>query len=130
MYTGICSGNDKAVMPWSAIIQSQDDFVARKYLPVDVDLKKPSKLQNQDTTALLNFWYVLRSYSKDIGSEGLRPQLVCHAPFPSIAPYFRILYLSYPKIQMAIVAYPKVWTTIIWYLDVETSIVFLSKNKE
>jgi len=34
---------------------------------------------------------VLRSHSNDIGSEGLRPQLVCCAPFPSIAPYFRIL---------------------------------------
>ncbi|KAG1725120.1 hypothetical protein EDB19DRAFT_1948272 [Suillus lakei] len=53
----ICSGIDKAVMPWSAILQSQDDFVARKYLPADVDLKEPSKLQNWDTTALLNFWY-------------------------------------------------------------------------
>ncbi|KIK33660.1 hypothetical protein CY34DRAFT_99192, partial [Suillus luteus UH-Slu-Lm8-n1] len=53
----ICSGKDKAVVPWSAIVQSQDDFVARKYLPADVDLKEPSKLQNWDTTALLNFWY-------------------------------------------------------------------------
>ncbi|KAG1719392.1 hypothetical protein EDB19DRAFT_1918993 [Suillus lakei] len=53
----ICSGIDKAVVPWSAILQSQDDFVARKYLPADVDLKEPSKLQNWDTTALLNFWY-------------------------------------------------------------------------
>jgi hypothetical protein len=44
-------------MPWSAIVQSQDDFVARKYLPEDVDLKEPSKLQNWDTTALLNVWY-------------------------------------------------------------------------
>ncbi|KAG2141229.1 hypothetical protein DEU56DRAFT_754948 [Suillus clintonianus] len=52
---GICSGIDKAVVPWSAIIQSQDDFVARKYVPVDVDLKEPSKLQHLDTTALLNF---------------------------------------------------------------------------
>jgi hypothetical protein len=60
MYTGICSGNDKAVMPWSAIIQIQDNFVARKYLPVDVALKEPSKLQNWDTTALLNFWYALQ----------------------------------------------------------------------
>jgi len=73
---------------------------------------------------------VLRSYSKDIGSEGLWPQLIRCAPFPSIAPYFRILYLSYPKIQMAIVAYPKVRTTIVWYPDVETSIVFLSEDKE
>jgi len=56
---------------------------------------------------------VLRSYSRDIRSEGLQPQLVHCAPFPSIAPYFRILYLLYLKIRMAIVAYPKVRTTII-----------------
>ncbi|KAG1738662.1 uncharacterized protein EDB91DRAFT_1082694 [Suillus paluster] len=53
----ICSGIDKAGVPWSAIVQSQDDFVARQYLPADVNLKEPSKLQNWDTTALLNFWY-------------------------------------------------------------------------
>jgi hypothetical protein len=73
---------------------------------------------------------VLRSYSNRFGSKGLQPQLVCCAPFPSIAPYFRILYLSYLKIRMAIIAYPKVWTIIIWYPDVETSIIFLSKDKE
>jgi len=73
---------------------------------------------------------VVKVILKDIGSEGLRPQLVCCAPFPSIAPYFRILYLSYPKIWMAIVVYPKVQTTIIWYPDVETSIVYLSEGKE
>jgi hypothetical protein len=73
---------------------------------------------------------VLRSYSKGIGSKGLWPQLVCCAPFLSIAPYFRILYLSYPKIRMAIVAYAKVWTTIVWYPDVVTSIIFLSEDKE
>jgi len=56
---------------------------------------------------------LLRSYSNRFGSEGLRPQLIRCAPFPSIAPYFRILYLSYLKIQMAIEAYPKVWTTIV-----------------
>jgi hypothetical protein len=60
-------------------------------------------------------WLLLRSYSRGIGSEGLWPQLICCAPFPSIAPYFRILYVSYAKIRMAIVAYPKVWTTIVWY---------------
>ncbi|KAG2338186.1 hypothetical protein BDR05DRAFT_1004423 [Suillus weaverae] len=57
MDTGFCSGIDKAVVPWSAIAQSQDDFVARKYVPADVDLKEPSKLQHWDTMALLNFWY-------------------------------------------------------------------------
>ncbi|KAG2341296.1 hypothetical protein BDR05DRAFT_949881 [Suillus weaverae] len=53
----ICSGKDKAVVPWSAIIHSQDDFVTRMYLPADVDLKEPLKLQNWDTTALLQFWH-------------------------------------------------------------------------
>jgi hypothetical protein len=57
--------------------------------------------------------YVLRLYSNGFGSEGLWPQLVRCAPFLSIAPYFRILYLSYPKIRMAIVAYLKVQTTIV-----------------
>jgi hypothetical protein len=73
---------------------------------------------------------LLRSYSNRFGYEGLWPQLVCCASFPSIALYFRILYLLYLKIWMAIVAYPKVRMTIVWYPDVKTSIVFLSEDKE
>ncbi|KAG2046344.1 hypothetical protein BDR06DRAFT_197046 [Suillus hirtellus] len=34
---------------------------------------------------------VLRSYSRRIRSEGLRPQLVRCAPFPSTVPYFKVL---------------------------------------
>jgi hypothetical protein len=56
---------------------------------------------------------LLRSYSKSIRSEGLQPQLMLCAPFPSIAQYFRKVYVSYLKIQMAIVAYPKVRISII-----------------
>jgi hypothetical protein len=73
---------------------------------------------------------VLRLYSRGNRSEGLQPQLVHCAPFLSIAPYFRMLYISYPKIRMAIVAYPKVRMTIIWYLGREESNVFLSEDKE
>ncbi|KAG2137903.1 uncharacterized protein EDB93DRAFT_1301832 [Suillus bovinus] len=47
----ICLGIDKAVVPWSAILQCQDDF-------------EPSKLQNWDTTALLNFWYARQEKGK------------------------------------------------------------------
>ncbi|KAG1732819.1 hypothetical protein EDB19DRAFT_1831176 [Suillus lakei] len=53
----IYSGIDKAVVPWTAIVQDQDDFVARMYLPSGVDVKEPSKLQGSEVTALLNFWY-------------------------------------------------------------------------
>jgi len=67
---------------------------------------------------------------KGNGSKGLRPQLVRCAPFPSIAPYFRMLWVSYPKIRMTIVAYLKVRTTIVWYPGVEESNVFLSEDKE
>jgi hypothetical protein len=73
---------------------------------------------------------VLRSYSRGNRSEGLRPQLIRCAPFPSIAPYFRMLYVSYLKIRMAIVAYLKVQTTIIWYPGIEESNIFLSEDKE
>jgi len=67
---------------------------------------------------------------KGNGSEGLQPQLIRCAPFPSIAPYFRMLYVLYLKIRMAIVAYPKVRTTIVWYPGIEESNVFLSEDKE
>ncbi|KAG1802808.1 uncharacterized protein HD556DRAFT_1304076 [Suillus plorans] len=56
-HESILATSETAVVPWSAILEHQDDFVARKYLLVDVDLKKPSKLQNWDTMALPNFWY-------------------------------------------------------------------------
>jgi hypothetical protein len=39
----------------------------------------------------LGVWKAVKVVLKGIGSEGLWPQLVCCASFPSIAPYFRIL---------------------------------------
>jgi hypothetical protein len=76
------------------------------------------------------FEYTVKVILKGNGSEGLQPQLVCCAPFPSIAPYFRMLYVSYPKIRMAVVVYPKVRTTIVWYPGIEESNVFLSEDKD
>ncbi|KAG2071485.1 hypothetical protein BDR04DRAFT_1117671 [Suillus decipiens] len=61
---GLCSENDKVVVPWSTIIHSQDEFVVRTFLPADMDLKEPSKLQNWDMTALLNFWYAQQEVGK------------------------------------------------------------------
>ncbi|KAG2089131.1 uncharacterized protein F5147DRAFT_780728 [Suillus discolor] len=49
----LVASSDKLFNAWT---QGYDDFVARMYLPADVDLKEPSKLQNWDTTALLHFW--------------------------------------------------------------------------
>jgi serine/threonine protein kinase len=93
------------------------------------------KVEESQYGCLVDSWsmgvmLLLRLYSRGNGSEGLWPQLVHCSPFPSIAPYFRMLYVSYPKIWMAIIAYPKVWMTIIWYPGREESNVFLSKDKE
>jgi len=63
---------------------------------------------------------------KDIGSEGLWPQLVYCAPFPSIALYFRILYLSYPKVRVVSYSYLKIRISIIYLSEGKDSIVFLS----
>ncbi|KAG2048994.1 hypothetical protein BDR06DRAFT_999406 [Suillus hirtellus] len=63
-WTGTCSGKDKAVVPWSAVVQSQDDFMAWMYLLADVDLKEPLKLQIWDTTTLLHFWLTRQETGK------------------------------------------------------------------
>jgi hypothetical protein len=65
---------------------------------------------------------MLKLYSIGIGSEGLWPQLICCAPFPSTVLYFRVVYVAYLKIQMTIVLYLKAWTSIVLlseiYLDI------------
>ncbi|KAG1743969.1 uncharacterized protein EDB91DRAFT_1246853 [Suillus paluster] len=61
----LCSGIDKAVVPWSAIIECEDDFISLMYLPSRVHLKDPSKLQHSDATALLNFWYARQENGND-----------------------------------------------------------------
>ncbi|KAG1722446.1 uncharacterized protein EDB91DRAFT_1088135 [Suillus paluster] len=65
MCPGLCSGIDKAVVPWSAIIECEDDFISPMYLPSRVHLKDPLKLQNSDATALLNFWYAHQENGDD-----------------------------------------------------------------
>jgi hypothetical protein len=86
--------------------------------------------KHEIATGAVRLVQVLRSYSRGNRSKGLWPQLVRCAPFLSIAPYFRMLYVLCPKIRMAVVVYPKVWTTIVWYLGIEGSSVFLSEDKE
>jgi len=116
---------------WDILISLNSDFrqIFQQYHTIwgGLDLMVDPR---QVISIWLPYLNLLRLYSRGIGSEGLRPQLIRCAPFPSIAPYFKILYLSYPKIWMAMVVYPKVRTTIIWYPDVETSIVYSSEGKD
>ncbi|KAG1751480.1 uncharacterized protein EDB91DRAFT_1078257 [Suillus paluster] len=66
MCPGLCSGINKAVVPWSAIVESEDDFISPMYLLRGIRLKESSKLQNSDATALLNFWYAHQQTDEDL----------------------------------------------------------------
>jgi hypothetical protein len=44
-------------VPWSAIRDNESRFISRQYVPTDVKIKDPSKLQSSDADALLEYWY-------------------------------------------------------------------------
>jgi hypothetical protein len=53
---GLCSGKPKVAVPWSAIRDKESQFVSQLYLPTDVNIKDPSKLQSSEADALLDYW--------------------------------------------------------------------------
>lgn len=55
--SGFCCQRPKASVPWSAVRDSQDDFIESHFLPADQKIKDPSKLQSADADHLLDFWY-------------------------------------------------------------------------
>ncbi|KAG1877844.1 hypothetical protein DFJ58DRAFT_720607 [Suillus subalutaceus] len=67
------------------LMQSSADTTEHLLITHCKDLFQQTAQQSKEFTELL------RPYSSSIGSEGLRPQLVRCAPFPSLAPYFREL---------------------------------------
>ncbi|KAG1823088.1 hypothetical protein EV424DRAFT_1538583 [Suillus variegatus] len=71
---------------------------------IDVLVAGLSKVLNGQMDRLFGVC-VLRSYSRRIGSEGLRPQLVRCAPFPSTVPYFKVLTITRPKVRTGLVVY-------------------------
>jgi hypothetical protein len=54
-------------------------------------------------------WWLSRSYSRVNGSEGLWPQLVRCAPFPSTAPYFKGTEITYPEVRIS-----DKWVRLFW----------------
>ncbi|OJA18078.1 hypothetical protein AZE42_12769 [Rhizopogon vesiculosus] len=53
----ICSGKPKVAVPWSAARDNKSQFILGLYLPTDVKIKDPSKLQSSEADALLEYWY-------------------------------------------------------------------------
>ncbi|KAG2347674.1 hypothetical protein BDR05DRAFT_996755 [Suillus weaverae] len=52
-----CSQKPKASVPWSAVMEAQDDFIKPKFLPAGVKIRDPSKLQLHEADRLLEFWH-------------------------------------------------------------------------
>jgi len=55
--TGMCCGKPKATVPWAAIRDDRSEFIADEYLPHDIKIKDPSKLQSSEADDLLDYWH-------------------------------------------------------------------------
>jgi hypothetical protein len=70
-----------------------------QYLTVGTDTNNFQTSPRTSLVRLLNS-PLSRSYSWVIGSEGLWPQLIRCAPFPSTAPYFKGTEITCPEVQI------------------------------
>ncbi|KAG2118671.1 uncharacterized protein F5147DRAFT_647825 [Suillus discolor] len=52
-----CSQKPKASVPWSAVMEAQEDFIEAKFLPTGGKIKDPLKLQFHEADQLLEFWH-------------------------------------------------------------------------
>ncbi|KAG2087464.1 uncharacterized protein F5147DRAFT_781336 [Suillus discolor] len=52
-----CSQKPKASVPWSAVMEAQENFIKPKFLPTGGKIKDPSKLQLHEADRLLQFWH-------------------------------------------------------------------------
>ncbi|KAG2057443.1 hypothetical protein BDR06DRAFT_1005078 [Suillus hirtellus] len=52
-----CSQKPKVSVPWSAVTETQENFIEPKFLPISGKIKDPSKLQLHNADWLLQFWH-------------------------------------------------------------------------
>ncbi|KAG2143564.1 uncharacterized protein EDB93DRAFT_1251979 [Suillus bovinus] len=52
-----CSQKPKESVPWSAVMEAQENFIEPKFLPTGGKIKDPSKLQLHEADWLLQFWH-------------------------------------------------------------------------
>ncbi|KAG1787391.1 uncharacterized protein HD556DRAFT_1312847, partial [Suillus plorans] len=52
----ICCGKRKVPVPWSDIMKGQSRFISSTYLPNDIKITDPSKMQRNEANALLECW--------------------------------------------------------------------------
>ncbi|KAG0703275.1 hypothetical protein DFH29DRAFT_998570 [Suillus ampliporus] len=52
-----CSQRPKGSVPWSTVIEAQDDYIEAKFLPTGGKFKEPSKIRLAEADQLLQFWH-------------------------------------------------------------------------
>ncbi|KAG1752339.1 uncharacterized protein EDB91DRAFT_1243118 [Suillus paluster] len=64
-----CSGRPKDPVPWKEVIPRQEELIPPMYLPEGQKLREPSRMNWEEVTELLNFWYNQQENIQDITSE-------------------------------------------------------------
>ncbi|KAG1797828.1 uncharacterized protein HD556DRAFT_1440788 [Suillus plorans] len=64
-----CTGRPKEVVPWKEVIPRQEELIPPLYLPDGRKLQEPSRMNRQEATELLEFWYDQQEHGRDATFE-------------------------------------------------------------
>ncbi|KAG1839431.1 hypothetical protein F4604DRAFT_1691278 [Suillus subluteus] len=64
-----CSGRTKDLVPWKEVIPRQEELIPPPYLPEGRKIWEPSRMNRNEATELLDFWYNRQQTCQDITFE-------------------------------------------------------------
>ncbi|KAG1743974.1 uncharacterized protein EDB91DRAFT_1246858 [Suillus paluster] len=64
-----CSGRPKDPVPWKEVIPRQEELIPPMYLPEGRKLQEPSRMNWEEATELLDFWYNPQENIRDVTFE-------------------------------------------------------------
>ncbi|KAG1849739.1 hypothetical protein F4604DRAFT_1934766 [Suillus subluteus] len=64
-----CSGKTKDPVPWKEVILQQEELILPPYLPEGRKIREPSRMNRNEATELLDFWYNRQQTCQDITFE-------------------------------------------------------------
>ncbi|KAG1868422.1 hypothetical protein F4604DRAFT_1927292 [Suillus subluteus] len=64
-----CSGKTKDPVPWKEVIPHQEELIPPPYLPEGRKIREPSRMNRNEATELLDFWYNTQQTCQDITFE-------------------------------------------------------------
>ncbi|KAG0701031.1 hypothetical protein DFH29DRAFT_1000625 [Suillus ampliporus] len=67
-----CSGKPKDPVPWKEVILRQEELIPPPYLPTGRKLREPSRMNREEATELLDFWYNRQENCRDVTFEFYR----------------------------------------------------------